>query len=50
MECFPVPDSAEGLQMKLKEMLTEQVSRLSGDGTHAEKYLQLVNVTYIIIN
>ena len=63
---FPTPGSAEGVQMKLKDSLTEQVTRLlkegklhnfdslkiklSGDGTRVGKRLQLLNVTYTIIN
>ena len=63
---FPTPGSAEGVQMKLKDSLTEQVTRLlkegklhnfdslkiklSGDGTRVGKHLQLLNVTYTIIN
>ena len=63
---FPTPGAAEGVQMKLKDSLMEQTSRLlkdkklnncnslkikvSGDGTRIGKRLQLLNVTYTIIN
>ena len=63
---FPTPGTAEGVQMKLKDSLMEQTSRLlknkklnncnslkikvSGDGTRIGKRLQLLNVTYAIIN
>ena len=63
---FPTPGTTEGVQMKLKDSLMEQTSRLmksdkldncgtlrikiSGDGTRIGKRLQLLNVTYTIIN
>ena len=63
---FPTPGTADGVQMKLKDRLIEQTQRLikdkklencnnlnvkvSGDGTRIGKRLQLLNVTYTIIN
>ena len=63
---FPTPGAAEGVQMKLKDSLMEQTSwllkdkklnncnslkiKVSGDGTRIGKRLQLLNVTYTIIN
>ena len=63
---FPTPDTADGVQMKLKDSLIEQTQRLikdkklencntlnvkvSGDGTRIGKSLQLLKVTYTIIN
>ena len=63
---FPTPGSSDGVQIKLEDSLKEQTERLlagniikanetlkiklSGDGTRIGKRLQLLNVTYTIIN
>ena len=63
---FPIPGTTEGVQMKLKDCLMEQTSRLMksnkldncstvrikiiGDGTRIGNRLQLLNVTYTNIN
>ena len=63
---YPTPNSTEGVQVKLRDVLEEQVRRLiksrqivdgetinikiSGDGTNVGKRLQLLNVTFSIIN
>ena len=63
---LPTPGTADRVQMKLKDSLIEQTQRLikdkklencntlnvkvSGDGTRIGKRLQLLNVTYTIIN
>ena len=63
---FPTPGTVDGVQMKLKDSLMEQTCRLlkdkklnncnslkikvSSDGTRIGKRLQLLNITYTIIN
>ncbi len=65
-DIFPTPGDTEGVQIQFEKSLKEQASKLmgegpiemgqkfkvklSGDGTRIEKRLQLLNVTYCIIN
>ena len=62
---YPTPGGADGVQVKFKESLLMQVERLlrnrlisgnilkiklTGDGTRVGKHLQLLNISYCIIN
>ena len=61
---FPTPGEAEGVQIRLKDSLMEQIPKIehkfgssknlkikvSGDGTNIGKRLHILNVTYTIIN
>ena len=61
---FPTPGEADGVQIRLKDSLFEQISKIknklngcktikinvSGDETNTGKRLHILNVTYTIIN
>ena len=61
---FPTPGEADGVQIKLKNSLTEQIPKIktklggsktlkikvSEDGTNIGKRLHTVNITYTVIN